>query len=449
MSEKLLEKYSGAVPRYTSYPTAPHFHEGVSCGIYAQWLGKLGDSDNLSLYLHIPYCDRLCWFCACHTKHTLKYEPIASYLTSLKLEIAAVGQRISRNARVTAVHFGGGSPTMLKPEDMIDLMDCLRAAFNFAENAEISVEMDPNDLDEPRYDALAAIGMTRASLGVQDFDPKVQKTINRIQTFEQTRSVVEAVRARGVRSVNCDILYGLPYQSLDTLAETVRSIISLDPDRIALFGYAHVPWMKKHQTMIPDEALPDIVERYRQMTLAGDMLVAAGYVAIGIDHFAKPVDSLAVACSKGDLKRNFQGYTDDCATALIGLGASSIGKLPQGYVQNMPATGEYQRMAETDGLCVVRGIELSDDDRARAWVIERIMCDFAFDFAELEREFGRNPSGIIAEAKLFAAQNSDGIAQIKGQVFSLTEAGKPFARTVAAVFDSYLSTGKGRHSVAV
>jgi oxygen-independent coproporphyrinogen-3 oxidase len=449
MSEKLLEKYSGAVPRYTSYPTAPHFHEGVSCGIYAQWLGKLGDSDNLSLYLHIPYCDRLCWFCACHTKHTLKYEPIASYLTSLKLEIAAVGQRISRNARVTAVHFGGGSPTMLKPEDMIDLMDCLRAAFNFAENAEISVEMDPNDLDEPRYDALAAIGMTRASLGVQDFDPKVQKTINRIQTFEQTRSVVEAVRARGVRSVNCDILYGLPYQSLDTLAETVRSIISLDPDRIALFGYAHVPWMKKHQTMIPDEALPDIVERYRQMTLAGDMLVAAGYVAIGIDHFAKPVDSLAVACSKGDLKRNFQGYTDDCATALIGLGASSIGKLPQGYVQNMPATGEYQRMAETDGLCVVRGIELSDDDRARAWVIERIMCDFAFDFAELEREFGRDPSGIIAEAKLFAAQNSDGIAQIKGQVFSLTEAGKPFARTVAAVFDSYLSTGKGRHSVAV
>jgi oxygen-independent coproporphyrinogen-3 oxidase len=449
MSEKLLEKYSGAVPRYTSYPTAPHFHEGVSCGIYAQWLGKLGDSDNLSLYLHIPYCDRLCWFCACHTKHTLKYEPIASYLTSLKLEIAAVGQRISRNARVTAVHFGGGSPTMLKPEDMIDLMDCLRAAFNFAENAEISVEMDPNDLDEPRYDALATIGMTRASLGVQDFDPKVQKTINRIQTFEQTRSVVEAVRARGVRSVNCDILYGLPYQSLDTLAETVRSIISLDPDRIALFGYAHVPWMKKHQTMIPDEALPDIVERYRQMTLAGDMLVAAGYVAIGIDHFAKPVDSLAVACSKGDLKRNFQGYTDDCATALIGLGASSIGKLPQGYVQNMPATGEYQRMAETDGLCVVRGIELSDDDRVRAWVIERIMCDFAFDFAELEREFGRDPSGIIAEAKLFAAQNSDGIAQIKGQVFSLTEAGKPFARTVAAVFDSYLSTGKGRHSVAV
>jgi oxygen-independent coproporphyrinogen-3 oxidase len=449
MSEKLLEKYSGAVPRYTSYPTAPHFHEGVSCGIYAQWLGKLGDSDNLSLYLHIPYCDRLCWFCACHTKHTLKYEPIASYLTSLKLEIAAVGQRISRDARVTAVHFGGGSPTMLKPEDMIDLMDCLRAAFNFAENAEISVEMDPNDLDEPRYDALAAIGMTRASLGVQDFDPKVQKTINRIQTFEQTRSVVEAVRARGVRSVNCDILYGLPYQSLDTLAETVRSIISLDPDRIALFGYAHVPWMKKHQTMIPDEALPDIAERYRQMTLAGDMLVAAGYEAIGIDHFAKPVDSLAVACSNGDLKRNFQGYTDDCATALIGLGASSIGKLPQGYVQNMPATGEYQRMAETDGLCVVRGIKLSDDDRARAWVIERIMCDFAFDFAELEREFGRDPSGIIAEAKLFAAQNSDGIAQIKGQVFSLTEAGKPFARTVAAVFDSYLSTGKGRHSVAV
>ncbi|MES5096969.1 oxygen-independent coproporphyrinogen III oxidase [Agrobacterium sp. BA1120] len=449
MTEHLIRKYAAAVPRYTSYPTAPHFHEGIDSGVYVSWLKELGVDNSISLYLHIPYCDRLCWFCACHTKHTLKYEPIATYLKSLHHEIEKVGRLVSGDARVTAVHFGGGSPTMVKPDDMIALMDCLRSAFSFASDTEISVEMDPNDLDEGRYDALAAIGMTRASLGVQDFDPKVQKTINRIQTFEQTKSVVDAVRARGVHSVNCDILYGLPFQTLETLKETVEQIISLDPDRIALFGYAHVPWMKKHQTMIPEKALPDVMERYRQMTMAADMLVAAGYVAIGIDHFAKPNDTLALALNDGALKRNFQGYTDDCADALIGLGASAIGKLPQGYVQNMPATGEYERMADGDDLCVVRGIELSEDDRVRAFVIERIMCDFALDLAALGQLYGPVAAVAIAEAKYFAESERDGLVQLEGDVFRLTEAGRPFARSIAATFDTYLSTGRGRHSVAV
>ncbi|MGL4198417.1 MAG: radical SAM protein, partial [Allorhizobium sp.] len=217
MENSLLAKYSGAVPRYTSYPTAPHFNEAVDCGEYAQWLQAITGRERISLYIHVPYCDRLCWFCACHTKHTLKYEPISIYLESLKKEIAAVGALVSRDAGVTAVHFGGGSPTMLRPDDMIALMAALKDAFRFSDDVEISVEMDPNDLDEPRYDALAAIGMTRASLGVQDFHPEVQKAINRIQTFEHTKSVVDAVRARGVHSVNCDILYGLPHQTEATL----------------------------------------------------------------------------------------------------------------------------------------------------------------------------------------------------------------------------------------
>jgi oxygen-independent coproporphyrinogen-3 oxidase len=445
----LIRKYAAAVPRYTSYPTAPHFHEGIDSAIYASWLRQLGPDHSLSLYLHIPYCDRLCWFCACHTKHTLKYEPIATYLKSLHLEIEKVGRHVSRDAKVTAVHFGGGSPTMVKPEDMIALMRCLHAAFSFSPDVEISVEMDPNDLDAGRYDALAAIGMTRASLGVQDFDPKVQKTINRIQSFEQTKSVVDAVRARGVHSVNCDILYGLPYQTLETLKDTVRQIISLDPDRIALFGYAHVPWMKKHQTMIAEKALPDVSERYRQMTMAANMLVSSGYQAIGIDHFAKPGDTLALAMKGGALKRNFQGYTDDDADALIGLGASSIGKLPQGYVQNMPATGEYERMADGEGLCVVRGIELSPEDRVRAFVIERIMCDFALDLTALATLYGPAAAVAIAEARQFAEGDRDGLVQLEGGVFQLTEAGKPFARSIAATFDTYLSNGRGRHSVAV
>lgn len=449
MTEHLIRKYSTAVPRYTSYPTAPHFHEGIDSGVYVSWLDMLGAENRISLYVHIPYCDRLCWFCACHTKHTLKYEPIATYLKSLHREIESVSQHVSRSAQVTAVHFGGGSPTMVKPDDMIALMDCLRAAFSFAPDVEISVEMDPNDLDEGRYDALAAIGMTRASLGVQDFDPKVQKTINRIQTFEQTRSVVEAVKARGVHSVNCDILYGLPFQTLETLKDTVDKIISLSPDRIALFGYAHVPWMKKHQTMIPEAALPDVSERYRQMTMAGQMLMAAGYVAIGIDHFARPDDTLALAMRDGALKRNFQGYTDDSADALIGLGASSIGKLPQGYVQNMPATGEYERMANSGELCVVRGIALSQEDRVRAFVIERIMCDFTLDLTALSQLFGPAAALAIAEAKQFAAGERDGLVAMEEGVFRLTEAGKPFARSIAATFDTYLSSGRGRHSVAV
>lgn len=449
MNTELLRKYSGAVPRYTSYPTAPHFHEGIDNGTYRRWLGELGHRNRISLYLHIPYCDRLCWFCACHTKHTLKYEPIAVYLEALKREIAAVGSLVSPDAVVSAVHFGGGSPTMLRPEDMVGLMDCLRRHFTFGLAPEISVEMDPNDLDESRYDALAVIGMTRASLGVQDFDDKVQKTINRIQTFEQTQSVVDAVRARGVHSVNCDILYGLPFQTCETLQQTVDQIISLDPDRIALFGYAHVPWMKKHQSLIPEQALPDIAERYRQMTMAAEMLGKAGYRAIGIDHFAKPADTLSRAVEAGELRRNFQGYTTDTADALIGLGASAIGRLPQGYVQNMVATGEYQRMVDEGGFAVLKGIELSEDDHLRSHVIERLMCDFSLDLGDLKRRFGKASHSVSMEAQLFAGGDRDGVVRMDGDVFAVTEAGKPFVRNIAATFDAYLGSGRGRHSVAV
>ena len=449
MSERLLAKYSGSVPRYTSYPTAPHFHTGVNCDIYSQWLSELGFGSSLSLYLHIPYCDRLCWFCACHTKQVLRYDPITTYLVALRREIEAVGRRVGKGARVTAIHFGGGSPTMLKPEDMIDLMACLKASFDIADDAEISVEMDPNDLDEPRYDALAAIGLTRASLGVQDFDPTVQKAINRIQTFEQTKSVVDAVRARGVGSVNCDVLYGLPYQTLEGVGRTVSDILSLSPDRIALFGYAHVPWMKKHQTMIPESALPDVAERFRQSTSASQMLLDVGYEQIGIDHFAKPADSMAVAARAGELRRNFQGYTTDSADALIGLGASSISQLPKGYVQNMPATGEYQRMVEGEGLAAVRGIELSEDDRMRAYVIERLMCDFGFDFMPLLARFPAGAHDLIAEARAFAHQNPDDICRAGNASFRITPQGRPFTRTIAAAFDRYIDTGVGRHSVAV
>jgi len=449
MQDALVTRLSSPVPRYTSYPTAPHFDESIGPQAYLQGLEALGAANRLSLYAHIPYCDRLCWFCACHTKQTLRYEPVEAYLKGLHAEIAAIGSRVCRDAPVTALHFGGGSPTLLRPDDMVALKDCLDRHFAFSPDAEIAVEMDPNDLDEARHDALAAIGMTRASLGIQDFDPKVQKAINRIQTFEQTRGVVEAARERGVRSVNCDILYGLPHQTMETLAETVRAVVSLAPDRVALFGYAHVPWMKKHQTMIDEAALPGVAERFAQMAMAAEMLVTAGYEAVGIDHFALPADRLAVAAREGTLRRNFQGYTDDRADALIGLGASAIGQLPQGYFQNMPATGEYLRRVEEGGVAVVRGYALTQEDRARAYVIERVMCDFGFSFAELSARHPAVAPAIRTEARSFAASDRDGLCRIEGDRFVLTATGRPFARTVAAVFDAHLSSGRGRHSVAV
>ena len=445
----LTGKYSAPVPRYTSYPTAPHFGPHITNTEYSHWLQALGEGDKLSLYVHVPYCDRLCWFCACHTKHTLRYEPVAEYLEALTREVHAVSEKVSPKAVVTALHFGGGSPTLMKPDDIRRIGALFRSAFNFAPDAEISVEMDPNDMDEARYDALADIGMTRASLGVQDFQPEVQKAINRIQTFEQTKSVVDAVRARGVHSVNCDLLYGLPHQTLETLAETVSQILTLDPDRIALFGYAHVPWMKKHQTMIKEEVLPDVDARFEQSRMAAAMLIAAGYQQIGIDHFAKPGDSMAIADREGRLRRNFQGYTDDAAETLIGFGASSIGQFRQGFVQNQTATGEYQRMTESDGLTVVRGLAFTEEDLLRGYAIEKIMCDFAFSFADLKERFGAAADEVIAEAKLFVGQNTDGLAEIAEGRFRLTETGRLFARTVASQFDAYLGNGKGRHSIAV
>lgn len=443
----LIAKYAGNVPRYTSYPTSPHFHAGIGPDTYTGWLRALGGEDSLSLYLHIPYCDRLCWFCACHTKQTRQYAPVKAYLEALEAEIRTVGSLVSDQAKVTAIHLGGGSPTLLESEDLLRLKEVIAASFSLSDTVEISVEMDPNDMDDVRYDALAAIGMTRASLGVQDFEPRVQQAINRIQTFEQTASVVEAVRARGVHSVNCDIVYGLPHQTLGSLEETVADIISLAPDRVALFGYAHVPWMKKHQTMIDETSLPDQDMRFALMTRASQMLVDAGYQAIGIDHFAKAGDTLANAARAGRLRRNFQGYTDDQATTIVGLGASSIGSFRQGYVQNIPATGQYEKQVLAGGLAAIRGVELDADDRMRRWVIERIMCEFGFSLDELMRTYGAPAIAVVVEAQSLAA--ADEFLVIRDNRFEILPPARPFARSIAAKFDAYIAGGAGRHSMAV
>lgn len=449
MKPETLKRLSETAPRYTSYPTAPHFHPGVTGETAGRWMDAIRAGENLSLYVHIPFCDRLCWFCACHTKQTRRYDPVSDFLDALLVEIALVGARVGTRAQVAALHFGGGSPTMLRPDDIKRLMDGLRSSFRFAANASISVEIDPNDMDEARLDALAAIGMTRASLGIQDFEPKVQQAINREQSFETTRAVVEGLRKRGVRSVNLDMLYGLPHQTLDTIAATTEQVLSLRPDRIALFGYAHVPWFKKHQTMIDEAWLPGPEERLAQATHAAELIAAAGYAQIGLDHFALPTDSLHEAARDGQLARNFQGYTDENLETLIGLGPSAISRYREGHAQNVLSNGEYEALVRAGRLPVAKGIEFSAQDRVRGWVIERLMCDFAFSAPEAVSRFGRGVDAVLAEASLLAQATVDPMLVRKGDRFVVTDEFRPLVRTVAAAFDAYLTSGKARHSVAV
>ncbi|MER9489265.1 oxygen-independent coproporphyrinogen III oxidase [Mesorhizobium sp. M0563] len=449
MRLELAARLGENVPRYTSYPTAPHFHTGIDAAICRGWLQALNDGDEISLYLHIPYCDKLCWFCACHTKQTRHYEPVTTYLRSLDAEIATVSSLVAGKGRVRAVHFGGGSPTMLKPEDLVALGTVLRNSFTFLPGAKISVEIEPNDMDDARLDALAEIGMTRASLGVQDFDPKVQKAINREQSFLQTKTVVDGVRSRGVESVNLDLLYGLPHQTRESVASTVAQALTLEPDRIALFGYAHVPWFKKHQTMIDEAWLPGPEERFAQSQLAARAIVDQGYEAIGLDHFGKPGDALALAARAGTLHRNFQGYTEDRCETLIGLGPSSISQFRQGYAQNMPSTAEYGRMVADGGLAAVRGIALSDDDRVRGWIIERLMCDFGFSAIELVERFGEAGQRLLLKASSTALHGPARLLELDGDRFVVPAESRPFVRSIAAKFDKYFESGTARHSAAV
>ncbi|OHV81038.1 oxygen-independent coproporphyrinogen III oxidase [Mesorhizobium sp. ORS 3428] len=449
MRSELAARLGENVPRYTSYPSTPHFHRGIDAVVYRGWLEALEGGGEISLYLHIPYCDRLCWFCACHTKHTRRYAPVVAYLRSLHAEIVTVGSLVSGKGRVRAVHFGGGSPTMLKPQHLVTLGTALRDNFDFLHDAKISVEIDPNDMDGARLDALAEIGMTRASVGVQDFDPKVQKAINREQSFLQTKAVVDGVRSRGVESVNLDLLYGLPHQTSESVRSTIAQALTLEPDRIALFGYAHVPWFKKHQTMIDEAWLPGASERFAQSQLAARAIEDKGYESIGLDHFARPGDTLAIAARAGALHRNFQGYTEDRCETLIGLGPSSIGRFRQGYVQNMPSTGEYRSMVEEGKLACVRGVAFSDDDRVRGWIIERLMCDFAFSAIDLVERFGKAGQKLLRQASSIALKDPARLLELQGDKFVVPPENRPFVRSIAVKFDKYFESETARHSAAV
>ncbi len=442
-----LGLFDAKVPRYTSYPTAPHFNKDLGAGRYEDWIGEIDPGSSISLYVHVPFCRNLCWFCACRTQGTKTDAPVAAYLEVLKAELALLGARLPEGVTLSRLHWGGGTPTLLSPSMMEDLAGAIAAIIPFAEQAEFSVEIDPNEIDQTRLDALAGAGMTRASIGVQDFDPEVQQTIGRIQGFEMTRDAVEMIRARGISSLNTDILYGLPHQTPARMTESVQKLLSLSPDRVALYGYAHVPWMAKRQQLIPTKALPTPEERLKLFEFARKLFLWDNYAEIGIDHFAISQDGLARAQKAGRLRRNFQGYTDDTSDVLIGVGASSISRFPQGYAQNAPATSEHAKAIRQGRFSTSRGHVFRGEDLMRARMIEALMCDFRIDAGEIRQGFGISRSRI---SQMFddAARAFPGVVNVTRDALTIPPDARPLTRIIARSFDAY-DLSKAGHSSAI
>jgi oxygen-independent coproporphyrinogen-3 oxidase len=434
--------FTTRAPRYTSYPPATQFTDAVGPDLAETWLARIPEGEAVSLYAHIPFCRRLCWFCACRTQGTKTDAPLSPYLDALLDEAAIVAGKVAP-LRTQHLHLGGGTPTILPPPLIERLFEGLLARFPATADAEISVEVDPTEQDGPRLDALAAAGVNRASVGIQDFEQIVQDSIGRPQTPDQTREVVEGLRARGIARVNFDLLYGLPHQTAETLGRTLDMVLELGPDRLALYGYAHVPWASKRQVMIDGNALPGGRERLALAEMAATRLTGAGFVQIGIDHFARPDDPMALAARNGTLRRNFQGYTTDTARTLIGLGASAISRLPGGHAQNAARTADWRSRVRQDRLATARGHAMTPEDEFRSRMIERLLCDFHLDPAGFDRPEAvrRHTAAIRAAWPDAVARNDDGAITIRPEQRHL-------ARLIAMEIDAYASPA-GRHSVAI
>ena len=434
------------VPRYTSYPTAPHFKEGFTAEAYAFWLRELPESASLSLYLHIPFCEKLCWFCGCTTSITSKYEPVKRYLETLKKEIALVSSHIVHPLSVHHIHFGGGSPTMLHEDDFSSLMQTLRTCFNIAADVEIAVEIDPRTMTKEKADAYGKCGVNRASIGVQDFDSKVQEAIHRVQPFAVVKQACDWLREAGIQSLNMDLIYGLPYQTGASFSDTLEQTLKLQPERLALFSYAHVPWVKKHQRVIDTETLPDDMTKLAMYQNSSRLFKNAGYISIGIDHFSRVDDELAIALKNHSLKRNFQGYTADDGDVLIGLGLSSIGSLPQGYIQNQITSSHYQKAIEQGQLPVMKGITVTQEDQLRKQVIDNLMCFMDVSPADIAIEHGKHSDYFAVEMDMLKPFCNAGIITIFNGRITLVTEHRMAVRAVAAVFDQYMANSNGKYS---
>jgi oxygen-independent coproporphyrinogen-3 oxidase len=438
-----------SLPRYTSYPTAVAFAPVEGDAQVRNWLSAIGADQTISAYVHVPFCRRLCWYCGCHTSVVHDYDRVGAFFETLMREVDLWADAVGPHAGAAHLHFGGGSPNALAPEHFHTLVRHMADRFSLRPGAEVAVELDPGMLSDAFIDAAGAAGVTRASLGVQTFDGDTQARVNRIQSFDRVAAATRRLRQAGVDAINFDLMYGLPGQTPENVAVSASAAASLRPDRVAVFGYAHVPWMKKHQVMIREDELPDGDERWAQAEAADSVLRAAGYLRIGLDHYALPGDPLARAAAAGTLRRNFQGYTDDPAPVLVPIGPSSIGRLAAGFVQNAAATDVWSRAVDAGRLPVARSLRVSAEDDLRAGVIERLMCDLSVDVGTECVSRGFELTALDDSIAAASALQVDGLCRVEGRTVTIPEEAFRLMRVVAACFDAGLLTVERRHARAV
>jgi oxygen-independent coproporphyrinogen-3 oxidase len=439
VSEDFLARYNRPGPRYTSYPTAPVWNDGFGPADLEKVHAEADAAQSpVSLYMHLPFCESLCLFCACNVIIQKDHSVAPPYLDVLKKEIAHVGANVRRSREVAQFHWGGGTPTYLTPAQIEYLFGATRDHFNFSREAEIGIEVDPRVTSRDQLETLRKLGFNRLSMGIQDFEPLVQKTINRIQPLEQTRDLIFSARTLGFTSINVDLIYGLPYQTADTFAKTVDQILELTPDRVALFSYAHVPWLKKQQGSFAGH-LPEGMTKFAIFRTGLLKFLEAGYLYIGMDHFAKPGDELAVAQQNRTLHRNFQGYTTKAGADLYGMGITAISGIQNAYAQNHREIPAWQSAVESRGIATMRGYHLSADDRLRRAVISRLLCHTVVFKAEVSREFSLDFDSYFAnELRQLQPAAQDGLVELHSDRIQATWLGRIFIRNLAMRFDPYL-----------
>ncbi|SDG01113.1 coproporphyrinogen III oxidase, anaerobic [Limimonas halophila] len=437
-----------AVPRYTSFPTATQFDGAVGDDTLRGWLAAHDGVSPISLYIHVPYCRQLCWYCGCHTRAASRNEPLAAYAETVIAHLRQLTASLGTRAPLTHLHFGGGTPSILVPDSFHRIMAAVDDLFAIRPDAELAMELDPRTITPDMAGELAAAGINRVSLGVQTFDETVQAAINRVQPYRQVAESVAAVRAAGIAGLNVDLMYGLPHQTAASVAETAECVAGLTPDRLAVFGYAHVPWAKPHQRQIDSGALPGMQARLDQARTARTVLQAAGYRAIGIDHFAKPADGLARAHAAGTLRRNFQGYTDDPCQWLLGVGASAISAVPQGYAQASPHLRTYRHRVRDGGLAIHKGIEVSAEDACRRSAITTLMAYQTVDLAACAQAHGYAPQLFANGWTALAPLERQGLLERRGWRVTLAPEAWPWTRLACSAFDPYFAPSDG-HSRAV
>ncbi len=439
----LIKRYDKAGPRYTSYPTALELHHGFTEAHYREEIVKsnaLGGP--LSLYFHIPFCDTVCFYCACNKIVTKNRQHAEPYLANLLKEIALQGGLFDSNRVVNQLHWGGGTPTFLNAQQMQQLMDATRQHFSLKEDdtGEYSIEIDPRETNSETIKHLRSLGFNRISLGVQDFDPAVQKAVNRLQTEAQTFGVLEQARAEGFRSTNIDLIYGLPLQTVESFSKTLDRVLQVSPDRFSIFNYAHIPTRFKTQRQINDADMPNAKVKLDILQMVGQTLLAAGYVYIGMDHFAKPDDELAIAQREGKLYRNFQGYSTHSDCDLIGFGITSIGRVGDVYSQNVKDLESYDQLLSQDKLPVFKGVTLDEDDKCRAEIITQLICNFQLTFSQIERVYAISFDEYFrAEIEALKPMEEDGLLNLTEEGIEVLSAGRFLIRNICMVFDKYLA----------